>query len=160
MIKKLTGGGYIVMVFRDAEGSKIEVYNWRVSTWAILFFSPVLYFAYKKIWSLFIISLIGSIFLVFVFNVSDNPKAGLASNFIFAFLVPHMLRWYYKNLGWTEISKDEELDDAELKSESTAKDVTNPTSVDELVSLRKLFDDGTITEDVFERKKKEMGFGD
>ena len=54
------------MVFRDAEGSKIEVYNWRVSTWAILFFSPVLYFAYKKIWSLFIISLIGSIFLVFV----------------------------------------------------------------------------------------------
>ena len=97
------------MLFRDSQGETQEVYKWSTSSLAILFFSPVIYFAYKRIWSLSLTY----IFITLVVGLGgaswiiDGPDLEVRSfwfgyNFVWAILAPHLLRAYYKKKGWVE----------------------------------------------------------
>ncbi|MDA8863958.1 SHOCT domain-containing protein [Pseudomonadales bacterium] len=157
------------MLFRDSQGETQEVYKWSTSSLAILFFSPVIYFAYKRIWSLSLTY----IFITLVVGLGgaswilDGPDLEVRSfwfgyNFVWAILTPHLLRAYYKKKGWIEVLSDDlsgEINDGQPENTISSSESLS-SGVDELVALKKLLDEGVINEDVFERKKKEMGFGD
>ncbi len=146
------------MVFRNTEGSKVEVYNW-YHFLAVSLFSGVLYFAYKRIWSY---SLLSFLFLVPGFLSKPFDPGFWGINGLLAFVAPFMLRNYYEKKGWVRVPLDWIGDEENEKLSESPSDISNPvsSSVDDLVTLKKLFDEGVINEEVFERKKKEMGFGD